>query len=115
MTARLEYIAPAKRRSMGKARRTRIFLRGNGKCYRCGVQLRSGDKWIVEHDEALNLGGADIDENCRVICIPCERKKTAHDRELIAKRNSIIDQGYVGAAKKKWRWPKRTFAQQWRA
>ena len=100
----LEFIPHTKRRKMTKSRRTGIFLARNGICGLCGEQIRAGEPYDIEHPLALNLGGSDDDADLWPVHAGkknCHGKKTAHDRTLIAKRNSIIDQGYVGAAKVK--------------
>lgn len=93
----LTYIAPTERRAMTKQRRVRIFLSRNGKCWRCGVQIRAHvDRWIIEHPEALNLGGSDNDAELWPAHERCGIEKTKEDAAKIAKRNSIIDSGYAG-------------------
>lgn len=61
----LQFIAPTKRRSMTKARAARIFLDANGICCNCGLQIRQGEQWFVEH-------GMNIME--RVVSLPVAGK-----------------------------------------
>ena len=117
----VQYIAPTKRRSMSKARRVRIFLSRNGICCICTRQIRQGEAWIIEHPDAVALGGSDNDEDLHPAHEKCRRVKDKDDAAKIAKRNRIIDSGYVGEGKRKMRpmpgsrasgW-KRTFRYGW--
>lgn len=91
----VEYVAPTKRRPMTKARRTRIFLSRNGVCFVCGKQIRDGEAWIVEHPEAVNLGGSDDDDELWPAHETCRRVKDKADRKLIADRNTKVDRSYA--------------------
>lgn len=82
------------RKSMTPQRRAKIFLERGGICgnhargkddWGCGRKLRSGDKWSVEHDPALECGGVDEDEQCWVICEFCRPSKDADDHGKAAK------------------------------
>lgn len=96
-----QYIAPTKRRSMTKARAAKIFLREQGRCYLCGIQIRAGaDSYEIEHPEALTLGGADNDEDLRVVCTPCHKPKTASDRRKGSKRNNAVTSTWKGKPRK---------------
>lgn len=101
--ADLEYIAPTKRRAMTKARRVRIFLRDNGMCCLCTRQIRRGEAWIIEHPDAVALGGSDDDKDLHPAHETCRRVKDKEDAAKIAKRNRIVDQGYAGEGKRKGR------------
>lgn len=89
------FIPPTKRKAMNKARRTRIFLSRNGVCCLCNVQIRDGEPWIIEHPEAVNLGGSDNDADLWPAHETCRRVKDKADRKLIADRNTKIDRGYA--------------------
>lgn len=90
------FIPPTKRRAMTKIRRTKIFLARNGRCYLCGRQIRDGEKYEIEHPEALDLGGPDDDADLWPVHVACHKRKTAADRKQIKKRNDAIDRGYAG-------------------
>jgi hypothetical protein len=104
----LTFIAPTKRRKMTKARAANIFLVNNGRCYLCGLQIRDGEPWEVEHPDALSLGGSDDDADLRPVHVRCHKGKTAAEAPVRAKRNDLITKGYVGN-KRKSRWPSRPF------
>lgn len=95
------FIPPTKRKKMNKARRTRIFLSRNGVCFVCRLQIHDGEPWIVEHPEAVNLGGSDDDADLWPAHETCRRKKDTVDRKLIADRNTKIDRGYAGKKPKR--------------
>lgn len=110
----VQYIAPTKRRSMSKARRVRIFLRDNGVCCICSRQIRHGEPWIIEHPDPVALGGSDDDEHLHPAHEKCRRVKDKEDIARIAKRNRIIDSGYVGEGKRKSRPMPGTRASGWK-
>lgn len=97
------YISPTKRRSMTKARATRIFLAADGVCHICTTRIRDGEPWEAEHVTALTLGGADTDDNLRPAHVRCHKAKTADDKRADAKRNRIIARGYAGKDKPRGR------------
>lgn len=101
MTA-LTFIAPTKRRSMTKARAARIFLDANGICANCGVQIRTGEQWFVEHVESLAQGGADDDKNARPAHTKCKPAKDATDAASKAKRDRLVTAGWADRSKPKW-------------
>jgi len=105
MTAPL-YTPPTKRRAMTRARRARVFLREDGRCYVCSRQIRAhAESYHIEHPDALALGGADEDVALRIICVPCHKAKTAADKTAIAARNRAIDKGYAGKGRKSGKMP----------
>lgn len=90
------FIPPTKRSHMSKARAAKIFLRRNGRCWNCSHQIRDGEKWTVEHPDALALGGSDDDADLWPIhTTKCLKEKNASDAAAIAKRNRIVTAGYV--------------------
>ena len=90
----LEFVAPTKRRGMTRARAARIFLDANGICCNCGVQIRTGDQWFVEHVESLAQGGADDDKNARPAHTKCKPAKDATDAASKAKRDRLVTAGW---------------------
>lgn len=99
----LEYIAPTKRRSMTKARATRIFLANEGRCCNCGQLIRQGEQWFIEHVESLALGGADDDTNARPAHTKCKAKKDATDAAAKAKRDRLVTASWEGKRQSKIR------------
>lgn len=98
----LEYVVPTKRRSMTKARATRIFLENEGRCCNCGQLIRQGEGWFIEHVESLALGGADDDTNARPAHTKCKAKKDATDAAAKAKRDRLVTASWKGKRKSKW-------------
>lgn len=93
------YIPPTQRSKMTKARRTRIFVSRNGICGICGLQITGGELWDIEHPKMLARGGSDNDADLWPVHVGkkgCHKKKTAEDRRLLAKENSVLDKGYAG-------------------
>lgn len=97
----LEFIAPTKRRGMTKARAARIFLDANGICSNCGLQIRQGEQWFVEHVESLAQGGADDDKNARPAHTRCKAAKDATDAASKAKRDRLVTAGWDNGSKPK--------------
>lgn len=88
----VQFIAPTKRKKISQKETARLFLVHNGICCNCGLQIRSGEKWFIEHPEALVLGGPDdIDANKRPSHVEkCKAKKDAADAAARSKRDRII-------------------------
>ena len=94
------YSPPTQRRTMTKARATRIFVAADGICCVCGCRIRDGEDWEIEHPDELADGGSDDDADLRPVHLRCHRPKTAKARAVRAKRNRIITAGYVGKPRK---------------
>lgn len=89
----VQYIAPTKRKKIDQKEAARLFLVHNGICCNCGQQIRPGEKWFIEHPEALVLGGTDAgsDENRKPSHVSkCKAKKDAADASARSKRDRII-------------------------
>lgn len=73
------------RRSMSATRRLRIFEAHKGICVTCKQPIDGvRQKWFIEHDRALGLGGEDSDENCGPAHYECKPVKDKADIEAIA-------------------------------
>ena len=64
--------------SKQQARRKRIIERYLHCCHVCGGVFPL-EELEVDHVRSLGEGGSDTDENCRPICIPDHRAKTAKE------------------------------------
>lgn len=95
----VQYLAPTKRKKISKREAARLFLLHNGRCCNCGLQIRPGEGWFIEHVDALVLGGAETDENRRPAHVKCKEKKDAADAAARAKRDRIITKGWEGSRK----------------
>ena len=65
------------RRSISKAMRARVFAAHKGRCWLCRGIIATGEKWQVEHQVALVLGGADDETNMAPAHVDCHRTKTS--------------------------------------
>jgi 5-methylcytosine-specific restriction endonuclease McrA len=85
--ATLEPVDLDDRGSMTPARKHRIWLSRDGKCWMCGFEVpETGPGVRYDHKLALELGGADDDANLWPLHRePCDRLKTAADLRRIAK------------------------------
>lgn len=92
----VQYLAPTKRKKVGQKEAARLFLLHNGICCNCGQQIRAGEKWFIEHVEALVLGGAEgTDDNRRPSHVnKCKAKKDAADAGARSKRDRIITKSW---------------------
>ena len=77
-------VGTTKRGSLSTRRKLAIWESNAGKCMLCGVKLLTG-QFIFEHVRALELGGADTDDNIRLTCKPCATQKTKKDHADAAK------------------------------
>ena len=66
----------------GVAARDRIRRRDNGLCQACLDRHLVTPGTEVDHIVPLSKGGADIDSNKRLLCVPCHVAKTANDLRL---------------------------------
>lgn len=78
-----------KRKTLSRNQRARLFLEHGGVCHICGTLIKPqrGEKWEVEHVEALEISGRDDWENLRPAHVKCHKTKTAEDVKVIAKCN----------------------------
>ena len=97
----LTYTAPTERGKLNRSKRVRVFLANDGKCWICGLRIKDGEKYEIDHRDALILGGADSDDNLAPAHIKCHRGKSDADLSARSKRDRIIDRGYVGPEKRK--------------
>jgi 5-methylcytosine-specific restriction enzyme A len=71
----------ADRRMTGRAlqaRRLRLWAK-DPHCVTCH-RLVAMHEFELDHDVPLYQGGADVDDNCQVLCIECHARKTEADR-----------------------------------
>jgi len=59
-----------KRPGVNKSIRTRVLLRDEGACQKCGRR----DHLNIHHIQAVMDGGSDDDSNLVTVCIPCHRE-----------------------------------------
>jgi 5-methylcytosine-specific restriction enzyme A len=69
--------------------RLRVFEKYNGVCYLSGVKIRPGDKWEIEHVQALCNGGEHREENMAPALVGAHKAKTAADRREKAKNDRV--------------------------
>ncbi len=67
----------------------RVFEKYNGVCYLSGVKIRPGDKWEIEHVQALCNGGEHREENMAPALVGAHKAKTAADRAIKAKNDRV--------------------------
>jgi len=74
----------------GKVKRA-AFLRADGHCEYCGINLRCKPV-NFDHFISCDQGGQPTLENCRLACVPCHKEVTRKDdMPLIAKGRRIRD------------------------
>jgi 5-methylcytosine-specific restriction protein A len=106
----LEFIPHTKRRKMTKPRAAKIFLARNGICVTCRQQIRAGQKWFIEHPEAVAQGGSDDDADLWPAHTACKAVKDAADARAKAKRDRLVTAGWQRETPKASRWQSRGFA-----
>jgi 5-methylcytosine-specific restriction protein A len=112
------------RPSMTKARRVRVFVKEEGRCYLCREKIKIGELFEVEHVIPWALSHDDSDDNLKVAHTICHRQlKTGDDVKRIAKAKRqgretgqqarrAIKGGSIPSRpfpKTKTTWPKRPF------
>jgi len=71
---------------MSKARRVRVFVKEDGRCYLCRDKIKIGQLFEVEHVIPWALSFDDSDDNLKVAHTVCHRTlKTGDDVKRIAK------------------------------
>jgi len=65
-------------------------VRADGHCQICGHVLRPG-RFVYDHIDPDWFSGCNDISNCQVICLLCDKDKTAADQAAIAKSKRIID------------------------
>ena len=84
------------RREFSTKTKREAWERCNGMCemnrngVRCGAPIDLG-RFIYDHLDPDWYSKDNELENCQVICLPCNREKTAKDQGDIAKSKRIID------------------------
>lgn len=69
--------------------RMRVLDRYNGRCYLTGREIRPGDPWQCDHVLALANGGHNRESNLAPALVEEHAKKTAVDRAIKAKTDSV--------------------------
>lgn len=84
------------RRAITKALRVRVWQASNGACHLCGLTIKTGEPWHVEHKKPLWLGGEDVEANMASAHLDCHAGKTAQEAPIRAKTNRIAAK-HIGA------------------
>lgn len=69
--------------------RLRVFERHNGICYLSGRKIMPGDKWQLEHPQALINGGENRESNLAPALVEPHKVKTAKDVKQKAKNDRV--------------------------
>lgn len=88
--------------------RARIFIRCNGICHLSGRKIMTGEKWELEHIQALSLGGEHREFNMAPALVKPHKVKTAQDRKQKAK-NDRVRARHLGIRKRRRTIPGRKF------
>ena len=92
------------RKPLTPRQRLKLFEQHKGICVLCGLQIRSGEKWIDEHLLALGLGGSNDTENRAPVHLACAKAKT-HDEDMPrivkAKRQKMVALGIKRESRQK--------------
>ena len=69
--------------------RLRVFERHNGICYLSGRKIMAGDKWEIEHPQAIINGGENRESNMAPALVEPHKIKTAADVKQKAKNDRV--------------------------
>ena len=99
------------RPTVGQMRRL-VLLEQEGKCARCHMEIRksrtAGDRgpahyFILDHIRPIAMGGDQWDvHNLQVLCLRCNRIKTARDMCAIARWKRYEQRGRVRPENRSW-------------
>lgn len=84
--------------------RARAFANADGKCASCGIKIRIGQDWDLDHILALENGGSNDPENLQVLCELCHAKKTGDDHALAGKSRRTYTKHVVPKSKRRSKW-----------
>lgn len=87
------------RRSLSPMRRLKVFEDAGGACHICGLKIRVGEPWDVEHVIPLALGGEDMEANMRPAHKLCHNVKTIADASSWSKAKRM-KASYLGIKKR---------------
>ena len=67
-----------------------VFKRDAGICQICFVKVA---RWECDHIVPFSEGGLSVVENCRVLCVPCHKKRTAEHRRSKKTKTPAVNRG----------------------
>ena len=73
------------RKHLTRSQRAGIFEAHSGICHLCGLRIQAGERWELEHIQALGLGGADDVANMAPAHVRCHQGKTNGEKTTMAK------------------------------
>lgn len=103
----VQFLAPTRRRKMTRARAARIFLARNGICFNCRQQIRAGQRWFIEHPDAVAQGGSDDDADLWPSHVDCKAGKDATDAAAKAKRDRLVTASWQPETPRRSSWGRR--------
>jgi 5-methylcytosine-specific restriction enzyme A len=83
------------RKSLTEPQRVKLFLERGGRCEECGVKIRQGTVWELDHALSLENGGTNDLDNLRILCRACHAAKTPGDRAKAAKTRAVAVRGII--------------------
>jgi 5-methylcytosine-specific restriction endonuclease McrA len=78
--------------------RLRVFEKHKGICHLSGRKIMAGDKWQLEHPQAIINGGENRESNLAPALVEPHKVKTAEDLKQKAK-NDRVRKRYLGIKK----------------
>lgn len=69
-------VATTPRKKLSPSARLKLFEKHKGICALCKSEIKSGDKWLVEHLRPLALGGTNDEDNLAPVHATCAYDKT---------------------------------------
>lgn len=82
--------------------RLRVWERCGGRCHKCSRKILTGEKWVLEHLQALINGGENREGNLGLTCCNCLPGKNAADVAQKSK-TATIRKKHLGIRKPKSR------------
>lgn len=73
------------RKPLTRSQRAKLFETNGGLCHLCLLRIQAGERWDVEHIQALGLGGTDDITNMKPAHVKCHQGKTSGEQTIMAK------------------------------
>lgn len=91
--------------------RVRVWDRERGRCHKCERKIPTGDKWILEHRQALINSGENRESNLCLTCEWCLPEKNREDLAIKSKTARVRSR-HLGIKQPKRKIQSRSFGYQ---
>ena len=79
----------ARRKSITRGLRLRVWTAANGKCHLCSRSIAPGEPWEIEHIKPISMGGRDDETNMAPAHVDCHKGKSKAEAPVRAKADAV--------------------------